>query len=118
MSDYLTVIATVLVASLPIVVIAVIGLVLCRSRLPKSHGKAKLLATMGFSLLGIQALGGEAVRRYIVGVAAGSGDRVAMANSFTTVGLVTYALLAVSLILLMFAIVADRTSQDSSHGSI
>jgi O-acetylhomoserine/O-acetylserine sulfhydrylase-like pyridoxal-dependent enzyme len=118
MTDHLTTIAAVLVASLPIVAIAVIGLVLSRSKLPKSHTKAKRLATIGFGLLAIQALGGEAVRRYIVAVAASSGDRIAMTNNFTIVGLVTYVLLAVALVLLMLAIIADRNVSESSRGAI
>lgn len=118
MSDSLAFFFSLLIGSLPTIVIAVVGVVLCRSKLPHAHVKARRFATSGFILLGAQALVGAAMRTYATSVATASGDRLAMVNTISLIGLVTYLLLATSLILLLCAVLADRDPMGSSRGSI
>jgi hypothetical protein len=100
--------ASALIVSLPLLVIAVVGVVLSRSRLPQAHAKARRLATSGFSLLGLQALVGTIMRTYADTLFAGGGDRVAMTNVLSIANVVAYLLLATSLVLLLCAVLADR----------
>jgi hypothetical protein len=110
--------ASALIASLPILVIAVVGVVLSRSKIPQSHAKARRLATIGFSLLGLQVLVGVVMRTYADTLAVNAGNPVAMANVLSLTGVVTYLLLATSLVLLLLAVLADRESPSSSRGAI
>lgn len=110
--------ASALLSSLPLLLVAVVGVVLSRSRLPPTHSKARRLATIGFILLGLQVLVGTTARIYVTSLAVGSGDRLAAANALTAVGFVSYLLQAASLLLLLFAVLADRDPSDSSRGAI
>lgn len=118
MTSPLVLFASALIASLPILVIAVVGAVLSRSRIPQAHAKARRLATIGFSLLGLHALVGAAMRAYVDTRFIDTGDRVAMANALSLTGVVTYLLLAASLVLLLLAVLADRNSSGPSRGAI
>jgi hypothetical protein len=107
-----------LIASLPILVISVVGVVLSRSKIPQSHFKARRLATIGFSLLGLQVLVGAVMRTYADTLVVNTGRPIAMVNVLSVAGVVTYLLLATSLILLLLAVLADRESPSSSRGAI
>jgi hypothetical protein len=110
MTNPVALFASALIASLPTVVIAVVGVVLSRSKLPQAHAKARRLATVGFSLLALQALVGASMRTYVPYLAVESGDRLAMTNYLTLIGVVTSLLLWASLILLLLAVFADRNA--------
>jgi hypothetical protein len=110
--------ASALLSSLPLLLIAVVGVVLSRSKLSHTHSKARRLATIGFSLLGLQALVGTTVRIYVTSLAVSSGDRLAATSALTAVGIVSYLLQAASLILLLCAVLADRGPRESSRGAI
>ena len=118
MNNSVAIFASALLSSLPLLLIAVVGVVLSRSRLPHTHSRAKLLATLGFSLLGLQALVGTTVRIQVTYLLASSGDRLARPGALTAVGIVSYLLQAASLILLLCAVLADRGPHESSRGSI
>jgi hypothetical protein len=118
MTNSAIVFASALLASLPIFVIAMIGAVLSRNKLPQAHAKARRLATIGFTLLGLYAIVGGAVRTYVAGGLASAGDRVAMAMGLGIANMVAYLLLAASLVLLLLAVLADRDSPISSRGAI
>src|SRR5687767_12284556 len=99
-------IATGLITSIPFLVIAVVGIVLARSKLRQEHAKARRLATIGFSLLGLQALIGAAGRAYVTSVVV-SGGTVASSFALAMSNVATYLLLAISLVLLLCALLAD-----------
>ncbi len=112
-------IASALIASLPTLMIGVVGAVLSHIRLRQTYAKARRLAISGFSLLAVQALLGAGVRVYLdMMVTSGSMLPVAFGNYLTTTGLVSYLLLAASLILLLLAVLADRDSSGPSRGAI
>jgi hypothetical protein len=110
--------ASALIASLPLLVIAVVGLMLSRSKIPQAHTKARRLATSGFVVLGLHALIGAAMRAYLDTLFIGTGDRVAMANVLGLTNVAAYLLLATSLVLLLLAVLADRNSPSPSRGAI
>jgi magnesium-transporting ATPase (P-type) len=114
MTNPVVLFASALITSLPIIVIAVVGVVLSRNKLPQAHARARRLATVGFSLLALQALVGTTMRMYVSYLAVESGDRLAMANYLTLVGVVASLLLWASLILLLLAVFADRNASGSS----
>jgi hypothetical protein len=118
MTNPLVLFATALVGSLPVVAIAVVGIVLSRVKIPEAHAKARRLSTFGFSLLLLQALIGTTLRTYISYMAIESGDRLAMANQLTLIGVVASLLLWASLILLLLAVLADRNVSVPSRGAI
>jgi hypothetical protein len=100
-----------LVTQLPMLLIAVIGVVLARSKLRQSYAKARRLATVGFGLMALHVLVASALRTYVDVVTTRSGDRLALVNFFTYVNMVAYLLLVASLVLLLLAVFADRDSQ-------
>jgi hypothetical protein len=97
-----------LIASLPILVIAVVGVMLSRSKIPREHTKARRHAICGFSLLGVQTLVGAAMHAYEIAVTFSTGDRIAMTRFASNTGFVTSILLVASLVLLLLAVLADR----------
>ena len=112
-------IASALISSSPILVIGVVGAVLSHIRLRQTHARARLLAVSGFGLLAAQALLGAGVRAYLdMMVISGSMLPVAVGNHRTITGVVSYLLLAASLILLLLAVLADRDSSGTSRGAI
>lgn len=118
MTNPLTVFAMALLASLPILAIAVVGVVVSRMKLRQSHAKAKRLATAGFSLMALQAVVGASIPAYVGMSVAGTGDRLAMANVVTFSGMAAHLLLLASMILLLLAVLADRKTPESSSGAI
>jgi hypothetical protein len=110
--------ASALVVSLPILLIAVVGVVLSRSRIPQSHAKARRLATSGFGLLGLHAIVGMAMRAYADTVTLRSNSPSAAANVLSIANIVSYLLLVTSLVLLLRAVLANRDPMTSSRGAI
>ena len=110
--------ASALIVSLPILVIAGAGVVLSRSKIPPAHARARRLSTSGFSLLGLHALVGVAMRTYVDTITLRSNSPIAAANVLSITNVVSYLLLAASLVLLLRAVLADRDSIGSTRSAI
>jgi hypothetical protein len=114
--------------SLLFVIAAVWGAVLCHSRLRRSHAKAGRFATVGFSLMALQVLAVQTVPTYFTVTdalrnralteATRTNYPESLASYMSVVGLVSMVLFLASLIVLVFAVLADRTSPTSSRGAI
>lgn len=104
---------TSLLSLAPIWITAIVGLVLCRKKLARSHPAASARATLGWTLLIVYATVVPLVRVFLAISAAQSGDRTAYASWLALVNVIGTAVLLASVILLLLSILADR---DRSQG--
>lgn len=98
---------------LPILVLPVIGLVLCRKKLARSHPKACAHATVGWVLFILFLSVGRGASLFVTMHAVQSGNRLAWTNWLGYIGLASQLLMLASLLFLLLAILADRGSSES-----
>jgi hypothetical protein len=115
MNSILEVVLSSLISSLPQIAIATVGLVLVHNRLRQSHPRAYLHGTLGMALLLANGLLGVAVRAYIQANAGQLHESAAWVNRLTMANLVSFVVLAASLVLILIALVADRNPDRSSR---
>ena len=113
MTNPADVFATVLLSSLPVLVIAVVGIVLCHRKLPQSHAKARRLATGGLSLMALETLVRSVMSAYVTVSRTEGRVGLPMVNALSIVNAVAYLLLLVSLVLMLLAVLADRETRPS-----
>jgi hypothetical protein len=106
-----------LVSNLPQIAIAIVGLVLVKTRLKGFHPRAYLYGTAGLALLLANGLLGAATRAYIHANAGNYGDASTLANRVTMANVVSFVVLAVSLVLILVALLADRSTASNSHSA-
>jgi hypothetical protein len=108
---------TQMLALLPYLVIPVVGLVLCRKKLARSHPKASARATVGWVLLIVYLSLGRGASLIITMHAAQSGDRFADRMAYTNwlgyIGLASQLVMLASMLFLLLAILADRSGPES-----
>lgn len=102
------------IALLPFLVIPIIGLVLCRKKLAHSHPVASARATGGWVLLILHIALGRGATAFLTIHAVQSGDRLAYTNWLAHLRVASQLLLLASLILLLLAILADRSSSEGA----
>lgn len=113
MTLILEVILASLISNVPEIAIATVGLVLVHTKLKRLHPRAYFYGTLGFVLLLAHGLLGVAIRAYLLAYATNYENGAALANKLTMVNLVGFVVLAVSLVLILVALLADRTSATS-----
>jgi len=96
---------------LPFLVVPIIGLVICRRKLARSHPKASSRATAGWVLYMVHIAVGRGGTMFITMHALQSGNRMAYVNWITFTNLAAQLVLLVSLLFLMLAILADRNAE-------
>jgi hypothetical protein len=115
MSSIFDVLVSSLVSSLPQIAIAIVGLVLIQTRLKRGHPRAYFYGNIGLVLLLAHGLLGVSTRAYIHVNARNYGNATDFANTLTIANFVGFIVLSLALILILAALVADRSSADSSR---
>jgi hypothetical protein len=105
-----------LFGTLPLLVVALVGLILTWRRLARTHRNAFLWSLAGFVLLGAQSLAGPLANAIMAGAlapAAPGGDRIGVAlSSALWGGLAANWLLIAAVACLLKGLLANRTAQD------
>lgn len=98
----------------PILATAIVGMVLCRQKLARSHPEAYGRATLGWVFLILYVVVGVGVRLVVANYATQSGNRQGFTGWIAAANLASVALLLASLILLLQAILANRGGSEPS----
>ncbi len=113
MNSILEVLIVSLISHLPQIAIGIVGLVLVHTRLKRFHPKAYFYGTMGLTLLLANGLLGVATRAYIRANSGNFDNGADMVNMLTKVNLVSFVVLASSVVLILVALLADRGSAEN-----
>src|SRR5262245_41896248 len=117
MSQMVEVILSSLIAGLPQIVIAGVGLVLVRTRLKRAHTRAYLYGNIVLAFLLVKSLWSVFTRAYIHAHIAQAQDRVDFANKLTMANLAAFVILMASLAFILAAILADRDQTKNPRGA-
>ena len=117
MSQMMAMIFSLLITTLPQIIIAVVGLTLIHTRLKRLHPRAYLYGNIGLVLLLVNALWRVLSQAYIQAHIAQGQDRLALASMMTMANLAGFVVLTGSWIFVLVALLADRDLSKGSHGT-
>lgn len=117
MSQMIEIILSLLITTLPQIIIATVGLILVHNRLKRLHPRAYLHGSIGLALLLVNALWRVLSQAYFQAHIAQGQDRLALTNMLTMANLAGFVVLMGSWVFILVALLADRDLAESSRGA-
>lgn len=115
MNQIVAILLSSLFTALPHIVIAIVGLVLIQTRLKQVHPRAYLYGALGLTLLLANGLLGVGARVYFQVYVRDAPRGPDLANILTVFNLASFVVLTASLVLILMAILADRSPETNSR---
>ena len=117
MSQMVEMIPRLLVAALPQMIFATVGLILVHARLRRLHPRAHLHGTIGLALLLLNAIWGVLSQAYFQARIAQGQDGLALMNMLPVANLAGLLVMIGSWVFILVALLADRDSARASRGA-
>lgn len=117
MDQMIAIILSILVTTLPQIIVATVGLVLVRSRLKGFHPRAYFYGNIGLALLLANSLSRVLGQAYFQTQIAQGQDRMAVTTVLSIANFVGFVLFTASLVFILVALLADRESGNGSRSA-
>ena len=117
MSQMIAITLSLLIGTLPQIIVATVGLILVHAKLKQLHPRAYFYGNIGLALLLLNALWRVLSQAYLQAHIVQGQDRLALTNMLTMANLAGFVVQIGSSVFILVALLADRDLAKSSRGA-